>query len=373
MIETLTCPNCAAPLKFSAESGESMECPFCHTIVLRSGKSSDGGSKEAGVGNPTVGVTPAAVIALIIFGLLVIILGVIVDRQKPNDVAPAATPEKPGYASMILEFGSKGITPGHFENAQCVSVDRQGRIYVGEGDHGRVQVFDASGKYLREFSVGRFDDLAADRDGTVYVAADGKISRFNGANGEKLAEMERGLEDYFGRQTPANYRCICLTPGMVYAIAGYAADVTHIVKLSTTTGRIESTVVGATPPGEIPDLRRVLALTTGEIYGLDTEMGFVVKFSPSGAYVNKFGSASNADAAGDSPPSRLQGPTCMASDSQGRIYIGNSGGIKVFDKDGNYIDGFGADDSPQGITIDEQDHIFACYRDCVREYALQRR
>jgi hypothetical protein len=120
------------------------------------------------------------------------------------------------------------------------------------------------------------------------------------------------------------------------------------------------------------NLHGILALTTGEIYGLDTEKEAVFKFSPDGAYVNKFGGASDGASSGDSPPSQLHWPSSMASDSQGRIYIGNSSGIKVYDKVGNFIDGFGDDHFPRGIAIDDQDNIYACFNDCVREYVLQK-
>jgi hypothetical protein len=62
----------------------------------------------------------------------------------------------------------------------------------------------------------------------------------------------------------------------------------------------------------------------------------------------------------------------VASDSQGRIYVGNADGIKVYDKDGNYIDKFGDGQFPRGIAIDDHDNIYACFNDCVREYELQK-
>jgi hypothetical protein len=159
---------------------------------------------------------------------------------------------------------------------------------------------------------------------------------------------------------------------VIYAITGYSVDPPNIVKLNTTTGRIQSTVSATAPPDERLNLHGILALTTGEIFGLDMEMGAVYKFSPGGAYINKFGGKSDDASSDDPPPSQLLWPTSMASDSQGRIYIGNSSGIKVYDKNGNFIDGFG-DSSPNGIAIDDQDNIYACFNNCVREYVLAKR
>jgi hypothetical protein len=379
MPETMICPNCAAPLAFSAGHGDSMQCPYCHTIVsLRSqspGASSAGGETPKQK-KPAVG-KAVALIVLLVGAPIVIILAIVVDHTNQTGILSASSSQKPAFASKTLEFGSKGIT-----------LDHHGHIYVGESDHGRVQVFDTSGKYLSEFSVGRLDDLVADRDGTLYVVTGGKICRFNGATGAQLPDMERGTDDWPNsrgdvhpdptwslpaiKQSPVNYRCICQTAGVIYAITGYSVDPPNIVKLNTTTGRIQSTVSATAPPDERLNLHGILALTTGEIFGLDMEMGAVYKFSPGGAYINKFGGKSDDASSDDPPPSQLLWPTSMASDSQGRIYIGNSSGIKVYDKNGNFIDGFG-DSSPNGIAIDDQDNIYACFNNCVREYVLAKR
>lgn len=377
MLEALICPNCAGPLNFSAADGESIQCPYCHTTVLRSSQSPGGGRISIQVERPAASKTKAgpvlAGLAILFICVLIAVISQIVDHRNPTGTASASTSGKPPFARMILEFGSKGITPGHFKNASCIALDQQGHIYVGEsGDHGRVQVFDKTGKYLSEFLAGGFDDLVADRDGTLYVMSGGKICRFNGVNGAKLPDMERASEDFVGHQTPVYYRCACLGSGVIHAITGYAIDVPRIVNLNTTTGRVAGTVVVTQPPDETLNLHRILRLTTGEIYCLDTEKGVVFKFSPSGAYINKFGGTSE-EAFSDHPlPSQLQSPSSMASDSQGRIYVGNSSGIKVYDKDGNYIDGIGQNEFANGIAIDDQDNIYACFANCVREYVLQK-
>jgi hypothetical protein len=379
MLEALVCPNCAGPLNFSAADGESIQCPYCHTTVLRSGQSPRGGQASIRINriqSPVISKPKAGPVLAVLFVVFVCVLLAIisqVDRRHPTGAASSSAPGKPPLARMILEFGSKGITPGHFKNASCIALDQQGHIYVGEsGEHGRVQVFDKTGKYLSEFSVGGFDDFVADRDGTLYVMSEGKICRFKGLSGEKLPDMERASEDFGAGQTPVYYRCACLSPGVIHAITGYAIDVPRIVNLNTATGRVAGTDVVTQPPNETLNIHRILRLTTGEIYCLDTEKGVVLKFSPSGAYINKFGGTSE-EAFSDHPlPSQLQSPSSMASDSEGRIYVGNGSGIKVYDKDGNYIDEIGQNEFANGVTIDDQDHIYACFANCVREYVLQK-
>ena len=376
MLETLVCPNCAAPLKFSAADDESIQCPYCQTTVLRSGQRPPGGRMSDQIGTPAAGKTTAAsvlvVLAILFIAVLIAVVLPIVDRGNPTVPMPPSPSGNPPFATMALEFGSKGITPGHFENASRIALDQQGHIYVGENDHGRVQVFDKTGKYLTEFLVGGFDDLVADRDGTLYVMSDGKISRFSGANGAILPDWERGTEEFVGHQTPVYYRCACLGPGVIHTVTGYAVDVPRIVNINTTTGRMEGIVVITAPPDVTLNLHGILVFTSGEIYGLDTEKGAIFKFSPSGAYINRFGGAGEDASSIDPPPAQLQEPSCIASDSQGRIYVGNSNGIKVYDRDGNYIDGIGDQEYAAGIAIDDQDTIYACFPHYVREYVLQK-
>lgn len=265
MLEALICPTCSAPLQLSPADGESIQCPYCRTTVMRNSQSTGSGRVSVQINriieSPPVssakgGPILAIVLALLVAVLVPIFFSIADHPKRAATESPQASVE-PRFARMILEFGSKGVAPGHFERAACIALDHQGHIYVGESDHGRVQVFDKTGIYLSEFLAGGFDDLVADRDGTVYVMSGGKICRFNGLNGTKLPDMERPSEDFAGQQTPVYYRCACLGPGVIHAVTGYAVDVPRVVTLNTTTGRVAGTVVVTTPPEETLNLRRL--------------------------------------------------------------------------------------------------------------------
>ena len=77
-------------------------------------------------------------------------------------------------ASYRLNFGAYGREAGQFAYPQNIVVDDQsGRVYVGDMGNRRIQVFDAEGQYLTEFSApGNWQILGLDlgADGAVYAA-----------------------------------------------------------------------------------------------------------------------------------------------------------------------------------------------------------
>ena len=274
---------------------------------------------------------------------------------------------------MAMEFGSHGVGPGHFDDARSIAVDNQGHIYVGEYSNGRIQRFDASGKYLSEFSLGPnsyLQNLIADRNGTVYAVSSSHILRFNGASGSGLGEIGGSAAG----EPPRSYTDACLAPGgVMYAISDSFAGEPEIVKLDTSSGKIVSSFETNKSVGESLDLFRIAAMTTGEIYALDRNKG-VFKFAADGRYINRFGGGKTAGVSPlELPPSQLFSPQNIAMDSQGRIYVSDSiSCIKVYDKDGNYLDKFGGNEVAFGIAIDDQDNIYACLRNrhTVRKYVI---
>ncbi|MGB8647802.1 MAG: hypothetical protein WCF84_21390, partial [Anaerolineae bacterium] len=118
---------------------------------------------------------------------------------RPTDTPPATA--TPAFAYPRVTFGGQATEPGHLNNATHLTLDTEGRIYVTEAEGGLIQVFDSTGKYLVQWSLGgsvRIDGLAADRKGTVYVIADGQIVRYHGASGDKLGVVTYPGGDHFG-------------------------------------------------------------------------------------------------------------------------------------------------------------------------------
>jgi DNA-binding beta-propeller fold protein YncE len=118
--------------------------------------------------------------------------------NKPTDVAVAANGDvyvSDGYGNsrivkfskegkFLKEWGKKGNGDGEFNLPHVVCLDDQGRVYVGDRENNRVQVFDADGKYLSQWKdSGAPYGLFLTAGGKAFVA-DGR------ANDVKLLDLQ---------------------------------------------------------------------------------------------------------------------------------------------------------------------------------------
>lgn len=70
----------------------------------------------------------------------------------------------------LLAWGKKGDGPGEFSSPHTLFVDSQGRVYVGDRENHRVQIFDANGRFLSQWNqVGTPFGLVQSSAGEVYM------------------------------------------------------------------------------------------------------------------------------------------------------------------------------------------------------------
>ncbi|MSO30426.1 MAG: 6-bladed beta-propeller [Acidobacteria bacterium] len=50
--------------------------------------------------------------------------------------------------TFIGEWGKKGSGPGEFSEPHTIAMDSQGRLFVGDRENNRIQIFDQNGRYL---------------------------------------------------------------------------------------------------------------------------------------------------------------------------------------------------------------------------------
>ena len=105
--------------------------------------------------------------------------------DRPTDVAFAANGDvyiSDGYGNSrvvkynkhgdyLTEWGKKGIGQGEFNLPHAIVTDKAGRVYVADRENFRVQIFDADGKFLEQWThVGSPFGFAMSDDGFLFIA-----------------------------------------------------------------------------------------------------------------------------------------------------------------------------------------------------------
>ena len=328
--------------------------------------------------NPQNLIRPVKRFALIWVIILFVIIGVTVavgfiiksaveknlSKTNPSarDSSSSSSPSAPGFASVVLKFGSEGTGAGMFKDARSVAIDGEGRIYVGEYlKSGRIQVFDAGGKFITQWMVDPkmpLRDLTADRKGTVYVVQRGEINRFEGVTGNPLGKMEYGAEQraYFD-------------DARATADGGLIAAMSEDIVRFNSSGQVVRTLNKpiSTQTGDPVSNIEVAVDGLGNIYALlDGHENAVFRFSPDGRFLNRFGSAGEE-------PGQFRALHSIAVDGKGRIYVSDNKGIQVFDSDGRYIDVFQVEGHVAfGLVFNDKNELFVAARTQVIKYVLNK-
>ncbi len=71
---------------------------------------------------------------------------------------------------FLQQWGSAGTGPGQFGQPHALAMDSKGRLYVGDRDNNRIQIFTQDGKLLGQMKqFGRPSGIAIDKNDTIYV------------------------------------------------------------------------------------------------------------------------------------------------------------------------------------------------------------
>jgi DNA-binding beta-propeller fold protein YncE len=95
-------------------------------------------------------------------------------------------------------MGTRGTGPSQFGLPHNVVIDKQGRVYVTDRDNQRIEVFDAQGKFLTQWTgTGGVSGLAMTKDQHIWTGsvlrdldgkALGKLPDANGAHGVTVTD-----------------------------------------------------------------------------------------------------------------------------------------------------------------------------------------
>jgi DNA-binding beta-propeller fold protein YncE len=138
--------------------------------------------------------------------------------NRPTDIAFASNGDfyvSDGYGNSrvvkfsregkhLLTWGKKGSGPGEFNTPHSIAVDSHGAVYVSDRENNRIQIFDANGKFLRQWThLGATQNIfITPRDemwiithrnnieNLTYDTLAGRIMRIEPATGKIMGSME---------------------------------------------------------------------------------------------------------------------------------------------------------------------------------------
>jgi len=73
--------------------------------------------------------------------------------------------------AFVKTWGRKGMGAGEFDVPHALAFDSRGRLFVGDRQNNRIQIFDQEGRFIAQwFQFGRPSGITIDRNDVLYVA-----------------------------------------------------------------------------------------------------------------------------------------------------------------------------------------------------------
>jgi DNA-binding beta-propeller fold protein YncE len=259
----------------------------------------------------------------------------------PGLVETAVGDSPSDFATETLSFGrGEGTGPGYFNDTRFLGLDAAGRLYTGDFEGGRIQVFDAAGNFLTQWQAANPDKplvaLSADREGRVYTIEAGDIYLYDGESGEQLGVFARGER--------GGYEDVAIAPdGSVVAFLGALGN--DVLVWFDAEGnekqRVDAIISAQT--GDTVLSAQVAVDGAGNVYLLENAFGEAVfQYDATGKFLNRIGSR------GDTEES-FRTATALGVDHQGRVYVGTLSRIVVYANNGRFL---GAIPLQGGVAFD---------------------
>jgi sugar lactone lactonase YvrE len=198
--------------------------------------------------------------------------------------------------NFMSSFDSIAINTGnhHFSYPWAITFDSSGNIYVADSGNSRVEKFNSKGAYLSETGWGSPQCMQSCRENGELINAQG-VTVDNLGNIYVLDQTQARVQKFdpagnyllsFGSPKPFLYPEGITIDGSDNI---YVADSSNIVKFNSTGARVSSfgsSVLYSTIPGSPSD---VALDSLGRIYVTDTNHGRIVVFNSTGSVISSFG------------------------------------------------------------------------------------
>lgn len=305
---------------------------------------------------------------VLITGIVLFLVALVpANKQSSGDALVEITspitplPTMVQFARLEMVFGGEGKQPGQFEDARTIAVDPQGNIFVADYTSGRINKFDADGKFLQLIQLQSVSDnadiyimaIATDATGGLYVASGGEILKFDTTSGKLIATIpDRWPEIY--------YNSVVVAPdGNLYATNGMAgADDIIILSpegelLAHWTDTIENV------NHDDPAVQLAVGVNhAGMVYILSPNGNQVYAYNPDGTFSFSFGEPGEHAGQFDLSTGML------AITAKDYLVISDVFRVDLYDADGKYlnrnftVDYNVAGGSMFGMTIDANGDLY---------------
>lgn len=327
MARQIDCPSCGAAVKFR-RGAVSAECRYCGNSVMippdMQGPPSEGPATS--IGPPVTGCGKkitllVAVATFIVMGVAFLVFFLARDMESKGSVSVQSLIQ--GGLSADLEFGGPGTGRGYFQDPECIAVDGNGNIYVGEFETGRIQIFDETGELLNQWFYGEPEEfyllaMSADHSGDLYMVYNNELQIHNGLTGEYLGNLHHpdgwGFSDVDVAEDGAVVASWYCNRDDVVLFQG---DKSALV--------IREAVSGVAGDSELATL--VAAGNMGEIFAYGSFNSVMVQYDSQGTYLDRFGS-----------DDIFTMPGGMDVDPTGRLWVSDFGDLLLFNSSGELLE-----------------------------------
>ncbi|HEX2911178.1 MAG TPA: SMP-30/gluconolactonase/LRE family protein [Chloroflexia bacterium] len=323
--------------------------------------------------------------------------GIAADSQGNSYVSDSDTNriqkfDPSGYP--LAQWGSPGSDDGQLSSPGSLVLDKNGNLFVADNLNFRIQKFDSNGKFLAKWgSQGNGDGqfagpikLAVDSAGNLYATdtLNFRVEKFN-SNGQfltKWGSLGSGNGQFGGlipRPGPQPGSDIPNGPaGLAVDAQGtvYVADsFNNRIEVFDSNGQFLRNLGSAgSGNGQLNSPQGLVIGAQGNLFVADFYNQRIQVLDPAGNYIAKWGQT--FDAPGLFNPDFTGGPSSVAVDSAGNIYVGDVGNHRVqkFNNRGVFLavigDGAGngtgqfgtiagAPGLPINVAVDGQGNIYA--------------
>jgi hypothetical protein len=233
--------------------------------------------------------------------------------------------------TFVRKWGSSGSTDGKFNSIMAVAVAPNGRVFVADSGNSRIQVFEADGTFVRKWGTNGTGNGQLKNPSGVAVAPDGRVVVADrGNNRIQVFEADGAFVRKWGSSGPldgqfSNPWGVAVAPdGRVFIadtdnhrIQVFEADGTFVRKW----GRSGSS---GGPGGTFVTANAVAVAADGLVFVSDSGGGIprIQVFEADGTFIRKWGSWGSLGG-------QFKAPWGMAVGSDGRLVVADPGNMRI--------------------------------------------